>query len=131
MALRKKVYGVKTPISAPIFNVQGVVITVSKSRKAVAAQSKVGDFGRLQLKLELVCDQGDEFGVCGFSFGIAHRIAEKSLQSIQIATIPGYFDGMADGTLHPAGGGLECLGDLGVQYLCDGIGGLAARQRGC
>ena len=29
---------------------------------------------------------------------------------------------MADGTLHPAGRGLECLGDLRVQYLGDGIG---------
>ena len=28
---------------------------------------------------------------------------------------------MADGPLHPAGGGLEGLGHLGVQYLGDGV----------
>ena len=28
---------------------------------------------------------------------------------------------MADGPLHPAGGGLEGLGDLGVQYFRDGV----------
>ena len=28
---------------------------------------------------------------------------------------------MADGPLHSGRGGLECLGDLGVQYLGDGI----------
>ena len=29
---------------------------------------------------------------------------------------------MADGSLHSGRRGLECLGHLGVQYLCDGIG---------
>ena len=34
---------------------------------------------------------------------------------------------MADGTLYPAGGGLESLRHLGVQDLGDGIGVLSAR----
>ena len=36
---------------------------------------------------------------------------------------------MADGPLHSGRCSLECLGDLRVQYLGDGVGGLAARQR--
>jgi len=72
--------------------------------------------------LELVSDKRNKFRVCGFSLGIGNRIPKESLQSIQIATIPGNFDGMADGPFHPAGGGLEGLGDLRVQYLGDGIG---------
>ena len=79
------------------------------------------------MKLELVCDKGDEFRISRFSLGIADGIAEKSLQGVQIPSVPGHFDGMADGTLHAAGGGLECLGDLRVQYLGDCVGVLSAR----
>ena len=102
-----------------------------EKRKPVAPQSEIGNLRRLQLKLQFVSDQGDKFGIRGFSFGIADGIAEKSLECIQIASVPGHFDGVTDGPLHAAGGGLECLGYLRVQYLGDGIGGLAARPRGC
>ena len=79
-------------------------------------------FRRFQLKLQFVSDQGDEFRIRGFSLGIADGIAEKSLQSVQIPSVPGYFDGMADSTLHSGRCGLECFRHLGVQYLGDGIG---------
>ena len=91
---------------------------------------EIRNFRRLQLQLQVVSDKRNKFGIRGFSFGVADGIAEKSLQSIQIASVPGYFDGMADGTLHSGRGSLECLGPLGVQYLGDGIGVLTARQRG-
>ena len=68
----------------------------------------------LELKLELVSDQGDELGVGGFAFGVGNGVAKESLQSIQVATVPGYFNSMADGPLHPGGRGLECLGHLGI-----------------
>ena len=71
-------------------------------------------FAGLQLKLQFVSDKGDKFGIGRFPLGIADGIAEKSLQGIQVAAVPGYFDGMADGPLHSAGCGLECLGDLRV-----------------
>ena len=93
-----------------------------EKRKPVALQSEIGNLRRLQLKLELVRNKGDKFGIRGFSLGIADGIAEKSLQSIQIPSVPGDFDGVTDGPLHAAGGGLECLGHLRVQYLGDGIG---------
>ena len=71
--------------------------------------------------MEFVRNQGDKFGIGGFSLGIADGIAEKSLECVQIASVPGYFDSMADGTLHPAGGGLECLCHLGIEDFRDGI----------
>ncbi len=92
--------------------------------------SEIGNLGRLQLKLELVSDQGNKLRIRGFSFGIADRIPEKSLECVQIPSVPGYFDGMADCPLHSGRGGLECLGYLRVQYLGDGVGVLSARQRG-
>ena len=84
--------------------------------------SEIGNLRRLQLKLQFVSDQGDELTISGFSLGIADGIAEETLEGIQIAPVPGYFDGMADGTFHPAGGGLECLGHLRIQYLCNSVG---------
>ena len=77
--------------------------------------------------MKLVSDQCDKFRIRGFSLGIADGVAEEPLERIQVASVPGNFDGMADGTLHSGRGGLECLGHLRVQYLGDGVGGLAAR----
>ena len=91
-----------------------------KKPKPQAAQSEIGNLAGLRLRH--VSDQGDEFRIRRFSLGIADGIAKKSLQSIEVTTIPGHFDGVADCSFHTAGGGLECLGDLGVQYLGDGIG---------
>ncbi len=51
MALDKKVYGVIIPFSARILAVYGIFAVPLKSRKPVAPQSEIGNFGRLQLKL--------------------------------------------------------------------------------
>ena len=91
------------------------------------AQSEIRNLRRLQLKLQFISDKRNKFGIRGFSLGIADGIAEESLQSIQVASVPGYFDGMSDSTLHSGRRGLECLGYLRVQYLGDGIGVLTAR----
>ena len=85
-------------------------------------RSEICYFRRLQLKLQFVSDKGDELAIRGFSLGIADGIAEKSLKGIQIAPIPGHFDGMPDSTLHAARRGLEGLRHLRVQYLRNGIG---------
>ena len=66
MALNKKVYGVKTSISARIFSVHGVFDHHPKSRKPVAAQSEISNLAGLQLKLQFVSDKGDKFGIRGF-----------------------------------------------------------------
>ena len=75
---------------------------------------EIGNLAGLQLKLQFVCDKGDKLRIRGFSLGIADGITEEALQSIQIAAVPGHFDGVADGTLDAAGGGLECFRHLGV-----------------
>ena len=121
MALIKKVYGVRTPVLARTFAVHGVFDHHPKSRKPVAAQSEIRHFRRLQLKLQFVCNKGDELRIRGFSLGIADGIAKKSLQSIQIPSVPGNFDGMADGPFHSGRRGLECFRYLGIQYLGDGV----------
>jgi len=82
MALIKKVYGVRMPVSPRTFAVHGVFDHPLKSRKPVAAQSEIGNLGRLQLKLQFVSDKGDELRICGFSLGVADGIAEESLQGI-------------------------------------------------
>ena len=124
MALNQKVYGVKTLISALIFGVHGVFNHYPKSRKPIAAQSEIGNLRRLQLKLQFVSDKRNKFRIRGLSLGIADGIAEKSLQRVQISSVPGDFDGVSDCTLYPAGCGLEGLGHLGVEYLGDGIDGV-------
>ena len=121
MALDKKVYGVRTPSSARNLAVYGIFAAHSKILKTVAPQSEIRNFAGLELEGQFVSDKGDEFGIRGFSLGVGNCVAEKSLERVQIPSVPGYFDGMADSTLYTAGRGLECLGHLGVQYLRDGV----------
>ena len=85
-------------------------------------RSEIGNLRRLQLKLQFISDQGDKLRIGGFSLGIADSIPEKSLQSVQVPSVPGDFNGMSDCTLYPAGGSLEGFRHLGVQHLGDGIG---------
>ena len=121
MALNKKVYGVKTPISPRIFAVHGVFDYHPKIRKPVVPQSEIGNLAGLQLKLKLICNKRNKFRIRGLAFRVADGVAKKSLQGIQITSVPGHLDGMADGTFHTAGGGLECFCHLGVENLGDGI----------
>ena len=72
--------------------------------------------------MQLVRNQGDEFRIGGLAFGVGYGVAEEPLQGVQVPSVPGYLDGVADGPLHPAGGGLEGFGDLGVEDLRDGVG---------
>ena len=83
--------------------------------------------GALKLQLQLVRNQGDELRIGGLALGVGYRIAEEPLQRIQIAPIPGNLNGVANGPLHPAGGGAEILGHLGVEDFGDGIACLTAR----
>ena len=41
--------------------------------------SEIGNLAGLELQGKLICDKGDEFGIRGFSLGIADGIAEESL----------------------------------------------------
>ena len=74
----------------------------------------ISHFRRFQLQLKLVCNKRNKFRVGGFSLGIADGIAEKSLQSVQIPSVPGNFDGVANCPFHTGRRGLECFRHLGV-----------------
>ena len=83
--------------------------------------SELCNLAGLQLQLELVRDEGDELRIGGLAFRIGNRVSEEPLEGVQVAPVPGYLDGVADGPLHTAGGGLEGFRHLGVQDLGDGI----------
>ena len=77
--------------------------------------------GGLELQLKPIRNQRNKLTIGRLPLGIAHRIPKEPLQGIQIAPIPGYLDGVADGTLHPAGGRPEGFRYLGIQHLRDGV----------
>ena len=58
---------------------------------------------------------------------MADGIAKEPLEGVQIAPVPGYLDGVADGPFHPAGGGAEGFGYLRVEDFGDGVACLTAR----
>ena len=91
---------------------------------------EISNLAGLQLQGKLVCNKRDEFRIRGFSLGIAYGIAEKSLQRIQVASVPGNLNGMADGALHAGRRGLESLCHLGIKYLGDGISLACGQQEG-
>ena len=76
--------------------------------------------------MQPVRNESDKLRVGGLPLGIADGVAEEALQGVQVSPVPGHFDGVADGPLYPAGGGLEGFGYLGVEDLGDGVRGLSA-----
>ena len=61
--------------------------------------SELGGVGALELQLQLVGDEGDEFRVGGLAFRVADGVAEEALEGVQVAPVPGHLNGMADGAL--------------------------------
>ena len=90
----------------------------------------LGRLGGFELQLKPVCYQCDKLTIRGLALGVAHRVAEEALQGVEIAPVPGYLDGVANGPFYPAGGGLEGFGHLGVENLGDGVRGLSAHAGG-
>ena len=60
----------------------------------------------------------DELAVRGFSAQVMDGVAEVAVEGVHITPVPCHLDGVADGALHPAGGGAVFLGDFRVQPLC-------------
>ena len=48
-------------------------------------------------------------------------IAEVAVKGIHVSPIPCHLDGVADGALHPAGGGAVFLGNFWVKTLGHGV----------
>ena len=63
----------------------------------------------------------NEFAVGRFSPQVMDGVAEVAVESIHISPVPCNFDGVADGTLHAAGGGAVFLSDFRVQTLGHGV----------
>ena len=63
----------------------------------------------------------NELRVGGFASQVMDGIAEVAIEGIHISPVPRHLDGVADGALHPAGGGAVFLGDLRVQALGHGV----------
>ena len=80
--------------------------------------------GGLELQLKPIRNQRNKLTIRRLPLGIAHRVAKEALQGIQVSPVPGYLDGVANGTLHPAGGRPEGFCYLGIQHLRDGVAGL-------
>ena len=98
-----------------------------KSPKTLATPLELGRLGTLKLKLELVRNEGNELRIGGLALGIGNRVAEEPLQGIQVATVPGDFNGMADGPLYPAGGCPKGFRYLGIEDFRNGVACLTAR----
>ena len=127
VATTRNLYCIEKSKSTQLSTIRCIDHPKEKSRKPVAAQSEIGYLAGLELEGQFVCDKGDELRIRGFSLGITDGIPKKSLQSVQITSVPGDLNSMSDSPLHTAGGGLEGFRHLGVQYLGDGVGVLSAR----
>ena len=100
-----------------------------KQERFIGLKSEIRNFPVFKLQLQLVRNQCNKLRIGGFSLGITDCVAKKSLQSIQIASVPGHFDGVTNGPFHTGRRGLECLCHLGVQYFCDGVDGVPAAHQ--
>ena len=74
---------------------------------SIGENSKIRHLGGFQLQLQFVRNEGDEFRIRRLTLRIGNCVSKEALESIQISTIPSYFNGVADGAFHPTGGGLE------------------------
>ena len=63
----------------------------------------------------LVSDHRNELAVGGLAPQVVDGIAEVAVEGVHVAPVPRHLDGVADGALHPAGGGTVFLGDLRVE----------------
>ena len=63
----------------------------------------------------------DELTVGGFSAQVMDGITEVAVEGVHVSPVPCHLDGVADGALHPAGGGAVFLGNFRVQTLGHGV----------
>ena len=59
----------------------------------------------------------NELRVRWFSAQVVDGITEVAVEGVHVSPVPRHLDGVADGALHPAGGGAVFLGDFRVQTL--------------
>ena len=69
----------------------------------------------------LVSYHRDELRVGRLTPQVMDGIAEVAVEGVHVSPVPCHLDGVADGALHPAGGGAVFLGDFRVQTLGHGV----------
>ena len=80
MAQQKTFIGSKVSVhqGQPKHSLAPLPISTFKKLRKHSVSLEIRNLGRLQLKLQFVCDQGDKFGMRGFSLGIADGITTKT-----------------------------------------------------
>ena len=68
-----------------------------------------------------VSNHRNELRVGGFSAQVMDGVAEVAVEGVHVSPVPSHLDGVADGALHPAGGGAVFLGDFRVEALGHGV----------
>ena len=69
----------------------------------------------------LVSYHRDELAVGGLTAQVVDGVDEVAVEGVHITPVPCHLDGVADGALHPAGGGAVFLGDFRVEALGHGV----------
>ena len=80
---------------------------------------------KLVFETEIISYHRNEFRICGLTSIILNSVAEIRIERINIPSVPRDLDGVADGTLDAAGGGLIFLRNGGVENLCNRVYNLA------
>ena len=75
----------------------------------------------LLLHQQLVRHKRYKFAIGGLVVLAVDVVAEEGVEVLDLAPGPGHLDGVADGPLHLAGGGVEALGDARIQLLGDPV----------
>ena len=65
----------------------------------------------------LISYHRNELAVGRLAPQVMDGIAEVAVEGVHVSPVPCYLDGVADGALHPAGGGAVFLGDFRVEAL--------------
>ena len=68
-----------------------------------------------------ISDHRNELAVGGLAAQVVDGVAEVAVEGIHVSPVPRHLDGMADGALHPAGGGAIFLGDFRVEAFGHGV----------
>ena len=109
------------------------MIPISVLRKVKPIKSKrAGVFWRLltflcrlpQPLIHHIGHSGNKLPIGGLPFFSADGIAEIAVQSVPVASGPGYLHQVPDGPFHPGSGGVEDDRQLGVEAICWNIYGI-------
>ena len=69
------------------------------------------------IQSHLIRNHCDELRVGGLAPQVVDGVAEVAVEGVHVSPVPCHLDGVADGALHPAGGGTVFLGNLRVEAL--------------